>query len=705
MSNELREAKILSAAIKYADKKIAELAEEIQQPILVEGPQGPVGPQGPKGEKGDTGPERRIVIEARGPVGPKGEPGATFKKALLEDGKLQLIREDGEVFVVGSVVGPRGGQGIPGVKGDRGDTGPRGERGLIGEQGPVGAVGPKGDKGDQGERGLQGERGFLGPQGPQGERGLIGEQGEPGPIGPQGIQGPKGDKGDKGDPGATGPMGPQGVPGRDGTEVDTESIRKSIEDNYQSFRDQIRQQVTRLATSGGGSSGGGIGPRPKETLYTRDILPQANDTYNLGGPGAYWKDLYLSGNTLTLGASTISDNNGTVSFGSISAQTAPAGTSNTYVATTEFVQVAIGNLVNTAPTTLNTLKELADSLGNNADFIGTVNINLASKASNTYVNQLLSNTNSYIGTKLDSSSYTTADVQAKAALANTNAYIDTKTDESTSLLRLSNTNSYIATKIGNVVEDTTPQLGGSLDVNGNKIVSVSNGDIDIEPNGTGNVLLGNLTFDADQTVGAGQDNYVLTYDDAVGTIGLEAAAGGGGGGWEYVSTITASNSSTIDFFGVFSSGYDYKITGQEIRGQYSNTYYYARLEMNNTGSQFTSSVYALGNIRTISGVTYGRTSSGSTLFELTDGNPQGVSSASQHCNFDLEIINPADQANYFAPIRYVVWGRASNNTNFGQYGHHFLDYKNNLPITGIRFFFNNGYTSKGRFKLYRRANV
>ena len=80
--------------------------------------------------------------------------------------------------------------------------------------------------------------------------------------------------------------------------------------------------------------------------------------------------------------------------------------------------------------------------------------------------------------------------------------------------------------ISDIVDDTTPQLGGSLDVNGQKIVSVSNGNIDIEPNGTGNVLLGNLEFDADQTVGAGQDNYVLTYDDAAGTIGLESAAAG-----------------------------------------------------------------------------------------------------------------------------------------------------------------------------------
>ena len=55
---------------------------------------------------------------------------------------------------------------------------------------------------------------------------------------------------------------------------------------------------------------------------------------------------------------------------------------------------------------------------------------------------------------------------------------------------------YQAIDTVDIVNDTSPQLGGSLDVNGNKIVSTSNGDIDIEPNGTGNVLLGNLTFDA-----------------------------------------------------------------------------------------------------------------------------------------------------------------------------------------------------------------
>ena len=44
--------------------------------------------------------------------------------------------------------------------------------------------------------------------------------------------------------------------------------------------------------------------------------------------------------------------------------------------------------------------------------------------------------------------------------------------------------------IASVAEDTTPQLGGNLDVNGNDIVSTSDADIDIIPNGTGDVNLG-----------------------------------------------------------------------------------------------------------------------------------------------------------------------------------------------------------------------
>ena len=53
--------------------------------------------------------------------------------------------------------------------------------------------------------------------------------------------------------------------------------------------------------------------------------------------------------------------------------------------------------------------------------------------------------------------------------------------------------------VGDIVGDTTPQLGGNLDVNGNDIVSVSNGDIELAPNGTGQVI-----FKGNSTKGAGQ---------------------------------------------------------------------------------------------------------------------------------------------------------------------------------------------------------
>ena len=45
-----------------------------------------------------------------------------------------------------------------------------------------------------------------------------------------------------------------------------------------------------------------------------------------------------------------------------------------------------------------------------------------------------------------------------------------------------------------LVADTTPQLGGPLDVNGRDIISTSNGDIDLDPNGSGSVVAkGNST--------------------------------------------------------------------------------------------------------------------------------------------------------------------------------------------------------------------
>ena len=65
-----------------------------------------------------------------------------------------------------------------------------------------------------------------------------------------------------------------------------------------------------------------------------------------------------------------------------------------------------------------------------------------------------------------------------------------------------------------------PKLGSSLNVNGRSIISLSDGDISLTPDGTGNIDLGNFTFNADQSIGSDQDNYVFAYNDTSGIIGL-----------------------------------------------------------------------------------------------------------------------------------------------------------------------------------------
>lgn len=72
----------------------------------------------------------------------------------------------------------------------------------------------------------------------------------------------------------------------------------------------------------------------------------------------------------------------------------------------------------------------------------------------------------------------------------------------------------------NVVEDTTPQLGGNLDVNGNSIVSVSDGDIAITPNGTGKIILDGLNW----PTADGTTDQVLKTDGA-GNLSFATASG------------------------------------------------------------------------------------------------------------------------------------------------------------------------------------
>lgn len=66
---------------------------------------------------------------------------------------------------------------------------------------------------------------------------------------------------------------------------------------------------------------------------------------------------------------------------------------------------------------------------------------------------------------------------------------------------------------GEVIDDSTPQLGGALDVNGNNITSASNNNVVIDPNGSGVIQL-----NASTTLQDGSHNFDVASHD--GTNGL-----------------------------------------------------------------------------------------------------------------------------------------------------------------------------------------
>lgn len=136
--------------------------------------------------------------------------------------------------------------------------------------------------------------------------------------------------------------------------------------------------------------------------------------------------------------------------------------------------------------------------------------------------------------------------------------------------------SYLTSVVTDLVTDTTPQLGGHLDVNGKDIVSTNNDDIDLDPNGSGNVIIrGNSTRGA----GAIQLNcefnshgiklkspphsanasYTLTFPTTAGTNGYALTTNGSG-------TLSWSSIPTTVDGGNFANGSSLVTTSGDING-------------------------------------------------------------------------------------------------------------------------------------------
>jgi hypothetical protein len=135
------------------------------------------------------------------------------------------------------------------------------------------------------------------------------------------------------------------------------------------------------------------------------IIPDANETYDLGSSTNKFRDLYLSGNSITLGTVELSDNGGSLEI------TPTGGGSAEPFATETYVTTQVNNLVDSAPGALDTLNELAAALGDDAAFSTTVTNSLATKLEASDLNGYA--TEVYVGNQIAAAgSYSDASVDA-----------------------------------------------------------------------------------------------------------------------------------------------------------------------------------------------------------------------------------------------------------------------------------------------------
>lgn len=369
---------------------------------------------------------------------------------------------------------------------------------------------------------LKGKDGEAGPQGPKGPKGDKGDQGPAGPKGAPGKQGDRGEKGDKGDKGI-------GV-----SNIKSDRIDGSLTFRFSDGTEQtVNLPVTQVKDKDGGSKTvlvrqtvqGGSGSVDFSAIG-ESIVPDTNEAYDLGSSSKKFRDLYLSGTSLILGSTTItSDSDGVIvsslKIGSGADQvtlTASGGnllTGGSQVSGIALTDLSVGSEASasgdggiaynnstgvftyTPPVLSNFLTSVSFS------DIAAGAVLLSSEAFADSDTQLM--TAAAIDDRINGKGYITGNetitLSGDVSGSGTTSIAVTIADDSHNhvISNVDGLQAALDAKLANVVEDTSPQLGGNLDVNGNDIVTTSNADIDLDPNGSGVVV-----FKGNSTKGSGQ---------------------------------------------------------------------------------------------------------------------------------------------------------------------------------------------------------
>jgi hypothetical protein len=316
--------------------------------------------------------------------------------------------------------------------------------------------------------------------------------------------------------------------------------------------------LVRQTVQGGGGSA-------NLSAISESILPDTNEAYDLGSSSKKFRDLYLSGTSLILGSTTItSDSDGVIvsalKIGSGDNQvtlTASGGnllTGGSQVSGIALTDLSVGSeatasgdggiAYNNSTGVFTYTPPLLSSFLTSVSFsdIAAGAVLLSSETFADSDTQLM--TAAAIDDRINGKGYITGNqtitLSGDVSGSGTTSIAVTIADDSHNhvISNVDGLQAALDAKLANVVEDTSPQLGGNLDVNGNSIVSASDGDIAITPNGNGKIVLDGLNWPtadgtADQilkTDGSGQLSFVNQSSGGSGDITSVVAGNGLTGG-------------------------------------------------------------------------------------------------------------------------------------------------------------------------------
>lgn len=348
-----------------------------------------------------------------------------------------------------------------------------------------------------------------------------------------------------------------------------------------------------------------------------NIIPSADSTYTLGDATNYWSHGYIDAVTTT-GNVTVGGNlsvTGTADFTNTTLDNVTDPSTAQQAATKNYVDTAISDLIGGAPGTLDTLDEIAAAINDDENVYTTLASSIALKlplAGGTMSGNIVLGGNSVTGaaltpttaSELTSKSYvdsilgsaTAASASADAAaISETNAaasydsfddrYLGAKASEPTvdndgdalltGALYFNSTSDDLwvwdgaawvqgafttGSLLANVVEDTTPQLGGDLDLNSSDITGTGNINttgaatftstltaLDAAFTGTGAVDLPVGTTAQRPTPSQGMLRYNSTESQFEGYDGAEWGAIGGGGDVQTATTTSVTETAIATY--------------------------------------------------------------------------------------------------------------------------------------------------------------